>query len=455
MTDTDPIAWAAALRLLARFESAGHTAYLVGGCVRDRLLGRKLHDIDIATSATPEQVIAMFPNAIPTGLAHGTVTVRDEGHSFEVTTYRREGKYTDSRRPDKVSFVGNVEEDLARRDFTINAIAWGRDGATVDPFGGAADLRRGIVRTVGEAAERFSEDALRLLRGIRFAAEFGFEFAPKTWDGLLGQRERLRHIAMERVGTELDKIMAGSDPDRAFALLAESGLLRFAREPLPPSAALPPGGTGGGASGLKRLADPDLRWCALLLGGGAAPDEAEAVFRSLCLGVKRGARVAAVVGLSRRLAADANAAKTAPSRTDELGETERTDVNGPVREQLRRSWTLAVLEFGRPAAEDWLALAAACPEAALGSLEPGFAERARDWLGRMAATAIGGLAVRGDEVAEAVGKKPGPWVAKTLRRLLEAVALGRLPNERDALLAEAAAVEGDIGGNRDSKEGTK
>lgn len=426
MTETKESAWSAGLQLLGRLESAGHTAFLVGGCVRDRLLGRPLRDVDIATSARPEQVMELFASAIPTGLKHGTVTVREGGRLFEVTTYRREGKYTDSRRPDDVWFVGSIEEDLARRDFTINAIAFGSDGRLVDPFGGADDLRRGVIRTVGDPSERFGEDALRLLRGVRFAAEFGFDFAPDTWDGLLAQRAKLRHIAMERVGAELDKMAAGHDPERAFRLLAESGLLRYAREPLPACATPAEPQADSGERSVRGLADPDLRWAALLLRWGADEAEAEELFRTLRLGLRRGARVAAVVGLDRMLAAD-------------VGELPA----------LRARWISAVLRFGRAAAEDWLALAAAT---AGRRLPPDVAGLARSWLDGMAAASVAELAVRGDEIVRATGRKPGPWVAATLRQLLSDVALGTLPNERPALLAAAEAMACDGDGSFYSKE---
>ncbi|MBB6679608.1 CCA tRNA nucleotidyltransferase, partial [Cohnella lubricantis] len=230
-------AWQAGLAVVRVLEEAGHAAYLVGGCVRDRLLGRPLNDIDIACSARPEEVMSMFARVVPTGLQHGTVTVVENGMTFEVTTFRQEAGYSDSRHPDAVLFVKDIREDLARRDFTINAMAIGPAGTLVDPFGGAEDLKRGVVRCVGDALERFAEDALRMVRAVRFAAEFAFEIDAATWDGLLRRREGLRHVAMERIGAELDKMVCGSGPDRAVELLQASGLLAQVREPperLPP-----------------------------------------------------------------------------------------------------------------------------------------------------------------------------------------------------------------------------
>ena len=167
-----------ALAVLERLNAAGHRAVLVGGCVRDRLMGRTPHDYDAATSARPEQIReACAPmRVVETGVRHGTVTVLSGGLPVEVTTFRREGRYTDHRRPDRVEFTGDLGEDLARRDFTINAMAWEPSGLT-DPFGGRADLAAGVIRCVGEPERRFGEDALRLLRALRFAAQCVYQHA--------------------------------------------------------------------------------------------------------------------------------------------------------------------------------------------------------------------------------------------------------------------------------------
>ena len=168
--------------LLDALHRAGFAAYAVGGCVRDSLLGLAPHDWDLCTSARPEQVMALFgeEKCIPTGLQHGTVTVKQGGRLYETTTFRTEGTYSDGRHPDHVAFVPDVKEDLARRDFTINAMAYNAKEGLVDPFGGQADLQSGIVRAVGVPRQRFTEDALRILRLYRFAARFGFAIDPPT-----------------------------------------------------------------------------------------------------------------------------------------------------------------------------------------------------------------------------------------------------------------------------------
>lgn len=196
--------------VLQRLEAAGHRAYAVGGCVRDTLRGVTPHDYDITTSARPEEVLALFaPHAIPTGLQHGTVTVRENHQSFEVTTFRADGVYTDHRRPDSVTFSDSLEEDLQRRDFTVNAMAMDLRGQVYDFHGGQADLRAGILRCVGEAERRFNEDALRILRGLRFAAALGYAIEPQTAAAMERCAPLLRYIAAERICEEMTKLLCG------------------------------------------------------------------------------------------------------------------------------------------------------------------------------------------------------------------------------------------------------
>lgn len=183
----------------------GFSAYFVGGCVRDGLLGRACDDIDIATSALPNEIISLFERTVPTGLKHGTVTVLIDDHPIEVTTFRRESGYNDSRHPDSVSFVSNIQEDLSRRDFTINALAATSSGEIVDLFGGLKDLEKGIIRAVGDPETRFTEDALRIVRAFRFACVLGFEIEEKTKKAALKSSERIEKISGERVLKELYK----------------------------------------------------------------------------------------------------------------------------------------------------------------------------------------------------------------------------------------------------------
>ncbi|MBR4626667.1 MAG: CCA tRNA nucleotidyltransferase [Ruminococcus sp.] len=197
--------------ILAALEQAGFRAYYVGGCVRDSIMGRAIHDTDITTDALPEQTMAVFSGhtVIPTGLKHGTVTVLSGGIPYEITTFRIDGSYTDSRRPDSVDFTRNIEDDLARRDFTMNAIAMDSRGNTVDPFGGRADIADGIIRCVGDPEQRFTEDALRILRAARFASQLGFAIETDTAAAMHSLSGRLDNISRERVREEFDKLLCG------------------------------------------------------------------------------------------------------------------------------------------------------------------------------------------------------------------------------------------------------
>lgn len=196
--------------VLNTLEAAGHEAWCVGGCVRDCLLGKRPGDWDVTTSARPEEILAAFgPRALPTGLKHGTVTVKTENGPVEVTTYRIDGAYRDHRRPESVAFTRSLDEDLARRDFTVNAMAWNLRGELRDPFGGREDLRRGILRCVGDPDRRFQEDALRLLRGLRFAATLDLEIEDGTAAALRRNREGLADVAAERIQVEFFKLLPG------------------------------------------------------------------------------------------------------------------------------------------------------------------------------------------------------------------------------------------------------
>lgn len=205
--------------VLTALEAAGYEAWCVGGCVRDLMLGRAPEDWDVTTNALPEATMALFgSHAFPTGLRHGTVTVREEHRSVEVTTYRVDGDYHDHRRPDTVVFTPSLEEDLRRRDFTVNAMALSLRGDLRDPFGGQADLKAGVLRCVGKPERRFGEDALRILRGLRFAAVLGFAMDPAAAAGIHGHRALLKDIAAERIQVELFKLLCGKD---AAAVLRE------------------------------------------------------------------------------------------------------------------------------------------------------------------------------------------------------------------------------------------
>ncbi len=211
-------------KILKILEEAGYEAYYVGGCVRDLLLGRPVHDWDVTTSALPEETMACFPHCVPTGLRHGTVTVLEDGARAEVTTFRCDGSYGDGRHPDQVTFVRSLREDLARRDFTVNAMAMDRAGGLTDLYGGQADLEAGILRCVGAPERRFQEDALRMLRAVRFSAQLGFAIEPETWTAMGRCASLCARLSAERVRGELEKTLLSDQPHYAVKM-ADLGLL--------------------------------------------------------------------------------------------------------------------------------------------------------------------------------------------------------------------------------------
>lgn len=218
--------------ILAVLNTAGFEAYAVGGCVRDSVLGREPEDWDITTNAAPQEVKKLFRRTVDTGIAHGTVTVLRGGEGFEVTTYRLDGSYSDGRHPDSVTFTPELCEDLRRRDFTINAMACAADGEIVDLFGGREDLRRGLIRCVGNADERFREDALRILRALRFAAQLDFRIEEGSWEALKRHAPNLIHVSKERILTELNKLLLSPHPER-ISLIYEAKLSAYLVESFP------------------------------------------------------------------------------------------------------------------------------------------------------------------------------------------------------------------------------
>lgn len=212
--------------ILNELKNNGYEAYIVGGCVRDSLMGITPHDWDITTSAEPENVKAIFKHTYDTGIKHGTITVLLDKTGYEVTTYRVDGIYEDNRRPKEVFFTRNLKDDLIRRDFTMNAIAYNEDDGFVDLFGGMEDISRKIIRGVGNPSDRFDEDALRMLRAVRFSAQLGFEIEKETFDAVKNKANLIRNISKERIREELMKLLAGRFTAK-MPLLWESGLLGF------------------------------------------------------------------------------------------------------------------------------------------------------------------------------------------------------------------------------------
>jgi len=209
--------------IISRLEKNGYEAYAVGGCVRDSVLDRVPEDWDITTSAKPEEVKKLFPATIDTGLQHGTVTVVIEKEGYEVTTFRLDGDYSDGRHPDRVAFTSSLTEDLKRRDFTINAMAYSEKTGLIDRFDGEKDLEYGIIRAVGDAEERFSEDALRMLRAIRFAGQLNFDIAEKTFYAIKKLSPNISKVSVERIAKELEKLLLSDNPEY-IGLVYETGI---------------------------------------------------------------------------------------------------------------------------------------------------------------------------------------------------------------------------------------
>lgn len=259
----------------------GYEAYAVGGCIRDAVMGREPKDWDIATDARPEEVGRLFEKTVDTGIKHGTVTVVIGNRNYEVTTFRIDGRYTDSRHPEKVEFTSRIGDDLRRRDFTVNAMAWNPQKGIIDPFGGMRDISGRIIRTVGKPSDRFGEDALRMLRAIRFAATLGFEIEADTLEGIRQNSSLIRRISAERIREELTGILVSDDPMR-FMLLMDTGLLRHIMPEL--DSRLGPNSDRTGHDSLSETgkhilrsvaaaeADVCLRWAMLLHDAGRCTD---------------------------------------------------------------------------------------------------------------------------------------------------------------------------------------
>ena len=432
-----------AAALMTRLHAAGHAAYAVGGCVRDSLLGQTPHDWDLCTSATPEQVLELFGEAhcIPTGLQHGTVTVKHGGELYEITTFRTEGAYSDGRHPDHVAFVPDVKEDLARRDFTINAMAYNAEEGLIDPFGGQNDLAAGIVRAVGEPQRRFEEDALRILRLYRFAARFGFAIDPATGAAARALGPHLDCVSAERIQEELLKLLAAPRPGSYLepAVLAvvlpelepEKQPERFAElcrtidrieptaENVPArlAALLCPLGEAGARKALRKLKcsnalTEEMTALEREAGGGAG---------SFLLGHESGHSVARPIACGNRV----------PPQRTVLGETPGTP-NTTLTVQAKR----LLGRYELPTIKRLTALCSARHPEQAGAFAALQAEAER-LTAENACCRVSQLAVNGRDLM-AAGVRPGPGLRQVLNALLEAVITGQTPNEKDALLAAAA-----------------
>ncbi len=424
------------MSLLRRLADHGYEGYFVGGCVRDELMGRPINDMDIATNATPEQVLELFEHTVPTGIAHGTITVIVDGEHFEITTYRTEGQYVDHRRPEQVEFVSDLYEDLRRRDFTMNAIARGLDGEYVDPFHGCEDLQKGIIRCVGVPGERFDEDALRMVRGLRFASVFDFELEPETWAALLERRELIRYIATERIRVEMEKMIAGSHPVKGIRLLQESGLVGYMKVNVPCPAARP--------ELLERLeavaGEPWLlRWTLIMLALGCNDEQARQALKQWTFSNAAVDRVVRLLRLHQQLlTVDMPTAQDTNDKHKVVASQEKSN---PARLTL----IAGVLQYGQDTAELWQQLYTALPEQDHTPSLRTLYEQTPAWIESMQAYSLADLCVNGQDVLSALDTRGGPWLGKLMQQILLAVASGELGNERNTVL-DYARTHAETGG---------
>ena len=429
-----------AAALLDALHAAGYAAYAVGGCVRDSLLGRTAHDWDLCTSALPQQVMELFgtEQCIPTGLQHGTVTIKYGGQLYETTTFRTEGSYTDGRHPDEVRFVPDVREDLARRDFTINAMAYNEAEGLVDPFGGQKDLQNGLLRAVGEPQQRFTEDALRILRLYRFAARFGFALDAATARAARQLAPHLDCISAERIQEELAKLLAAPQPGAYL----EPAVLAVVLPELTPAA----------LEAAKPVVDAcpageetlPVRWAALLGALGEA-DTRRVLKRLRCSNAcieetavlvreTAGKGVCRSFSEDRPLGWDPAAAGSragdgmARFVSEEKASAHPGDIH--IRQLLGR--------YGLCTVERLCALCAALhPQAASECALT--AQRARQLEADGVCCRVSQLAVNGRDLM-AAGIPAGPALRRVLEALLDGVIHAEYPNEKPALLAAAQKI---------------
>jgi tRNA nucleotidyltransferase (CCA-adding enzyme) len=406
--------------VLRRLDAAGHRSWIVGGAVRDLLLHRvrAATDLDVATPATPQQVTALFRKVIPTGIEHGTVTVLAGGEAIEVTTFRGEGPYRDGRRPESVTFHTDLEADLARRDFTMNALAFDPIGGEFrDPFGGRRDMARRLVRAVGEPAARFGEDGLRPMRAVRFAAQLGYALDRRTQAAIEPALEVVRRVSVERIADELERLVVAPHADRGVALLRKTGLLGVA---LPALAASSDPPLDHAIRVLRRVtAEPSRRFAALLHGLDPASVEATLV------GLRYARRtVDEATGLVR-------------AHLCRAGRREDSLPAGPeaLRRWLSRVGPARVAALLELATAEARALPPARSRLALREVAR-FAAGIAEVLREAPPLTARDLALDGADVMRILSAGPGAYVGEALRHLLERVLQDPTRNTAEALEAE-------------------
>ncbi|WP_409301347.1 CCA tRNA nucleotidyltransferase [Peribacillus sp. SCS-155] len=383
--------FAQAVPIIKLLEKAGYEAYFVGGSVRDYLMNKSIHDVDIATSATPQEVKAIFGKTVDVGIEHGTVIVLHRGKSYEVTTFRTESGYSDFRRPDHVEFVRSLEEDLKRRDFTINAIAMKSNGEVIDPMDGRKDIHNRLLVTVGDPDERFREDALRMMRAVRFISQLDFELDKETFESLQNNGYMLKNIAVERIYTEFEKLLTGISINKAIHLLAECGLFKYLpglarmRDSLENFAKLP----------LKNAGSTTELWALLMV--FSEEQDIEKFLRAWKMPVKQIREIQSIT-------------------------------------TLVRNWPIALKEK-HPL---FYAGELAVKSAKVFDLVQGGDTRenetyVREWFSRLPLKNMSELAVNGSDLLSWYKRQPGPWVKDELQFIIEGILNARVSNEKEEI----------------------
>lgn len=381
--------------VLKKIQQAGFEAYFVGGCVRDLLLGKEPHDVDIATSAYPAEIKQIFKRTIDTGIKHGTVTVLNQHRAYEITTFRTESSYQDFRRPDHVTFVRSLNNDLQRRDLTINALAMDLNGQIIDLFNGLQDLKQGIIRAVGIPHERFHEDALRMMRTVRFASQLSFTIETQTLNAITENAPLLKHIAVERIHEEWQKLLLGSYPQKGLAPLLETKLYcycpNFAEQ----------------KTVLKQLVNlPQLKFNSVAAGWSL-------------FGYLAQLSITEMIKLLRAWKSSNSLIKST---------TAAIQATRSVMDNKLDQWQMYSL--------GWPALQVACENVNLLGKNCSLAAMQQQYQA-LPIKNVKELAVTGGSLITSLNLKPGPQIGELINNLEKAVVTGRLPNTPERLLQQA------------------
>lgn len=380
-----------ALPLIEQIEAAGFEAYFVGGSVRDALLCKEINDVDIATSAFPAEIKQIFPKTIDVGIEHGTVMVLWDGEAYEITTFRTESTYQDFRRPDKVEFVRSLEEDLKRRDFTVNALAMDKNGQIMDYFNGQEDLKQGIIKAVGSPQERFHEDALRMMRAVRFVSQLGFTMEHDTQEAINQHQALLEKISVERIAIEFMKLLQGKGRSKGLRLFIDTGLYQYCP------------GLAGYRSQLEQFAQFEgelptrlSAWTLLLYHLGIPTEKTTAFLKGWKCSNKEMQAVTLAVG------------------------TLRTRINHP----------LTSLELYHAGLEIALEV-----EEMVSKLQvPADLESVKTRYEQLAIKGKSDIAVTGNDILAVLAIKPGRWLGEVLNEIEQLIVTEQLENTKEAIL---------------------